>query len=152
MAAEKKLDLFWLLGQIDRKNYNLWDQLDADQRKEVSPYVLTMWMAGTNDPEQLVNLGMNVATRIFDFGGKTELLLKMLTAASTGPKRYEWCAPKNTKKRKLTVELIAKAYRMPLQHAEEVLPMFSNAELEELAKEQGFQADEMKDLKKELAK
>jgi hypothetical protein len=78
-------------------------------------------------------------------------MLKVLTACSTGgPKRYEWCAPKNTKKKRLAVELIAKQYRMPLRHAEEMLPLFANDELEELAKEQGWQPDEIKDLKKSL--
>ena len=151
MAAEKKLDIFWLLGQIDRKNYNLWNELTDEQRKEVAPYVLTMWLNGTDEFEQLFKLGTIAAPCVFDFGSRPELMLKVLTACTSGgPKRYEWCAPKNTKKKKLAVELIAKQYHMPLRHAEEMLPMFTNEELEELAKEQGWQPDEIKDLKKSL--
>jgi hypothetical protein len=151
MAAEKKLDVFWLLGQLDRKNYNVWNELTDDQRKEVAPYVLTMWMAGSDEFEQLVKLGTIAAPCVFDFGNRPELMLKVLTACSSGgTKRYEWCAPKATKKKRAAVELIARTYRMPLRHAEDVLPMFSAAEIEGLAIAEGWQPDEIKDLKKGL--
>ena len=42
MATERKLDLFWLLGELNKKNYELWDKLDDDQKKEISFYTLTM--------------------------------------------------------------------------------------------------------------
>jgi hypothetical protein len=150
-AAEKKLDIFWLLGQVDRKNYDLWSQLTEEQRKEFTAYVATMWMAGTDEFEQLTNLGDIAAPCVFDFGKKPELMLKVLTACSVGgPKRYEWCAPKATKKHKLAVELIASVYHMPLRHAAEMLPMFTPDELEELARVSGWQPDELKELKKSL--
>ena len=49
MASERKLDLFWLLGEMNKKNYGVWDTLDEDQKKELSLYTLTMWLASTND-------------------------------------------------------------------------------------------------------
>lgn len=148
--ADPKVDIFWLLGQLDRKNYNVWNELTEDQRKSVTPYVLTMWMAGTDDFEQLEKLGMIAAPCVFDFGNKPELMIKVLTACNTnGIKRYEWCAPKNEKKFSRTIQLIASVYKMSHSHASDVISLFSWDDIEELARVQGYQQDEIKELKKE---
>jgi hypothetical protein len=65
MATERKLDLFWLLGELNKKNYELWDKLDDDQKKEISFYTLTMWLACTNDFEQLYDLGTIGASHVY---------------------------------------------------------------------------------------
>ena len=33
-AKERALDIFQLLGDIDKKNYGLWDKLTDEQKKE----------------------------------------------------------------------------------------------------------------------
>jgi hypothetical protein len=148
--ADPKVDIFWLLSQIDKKNYDVWGDLNEEQRKSITPYVVTMWMAGCDDFEQLEKLGFIAAPCVFDFSNKPELMLKVLTACSTnGSKRYEWCAPKNEKKFNRAIQLVASSYKMSLSHASDVISLFSWDDIEELAKYQGYQQDEIKELKKE---
>lgn len=155
MAAERALDLFWLLGQLDRKKFGLWETLTEEQRKEVSPYMLLRWLSGNLDePEQLVNLADIAAPLTFDLAHKKDLMLDLFAACTVGgPKRYNWVNYKiATKKKSLARDLIAKTYKWTLKQADEARHMFTNDELLELAQDQGWQADEVKELKKELAK
>lgn len=152
MADDRKLDIFWLLGQLDSKNFDLWDQLTEEQRKEVSPFVILRWLSGCSDPEQLVLLGEVACSCLFEFGQKKELMLKVLTACTAnGKKRYKWLSPKGAvKASSKAVRLIAETYSMSLAHAAEVRPQFTVDELLALAEAQGWQKDEQKDLQKEL--
>ncbi len=149
---EKALDLWWALGQLDQKNHNLWDQLNEDQRKEVSPYMMLRWLGGCSDPEQIVKLGTIGTSCIFELGQHKELLLKVLTACTSGDsKRYKWVAYKGeTKKTSKALQLVAQATGQPLRHAVDTLKLFTPDELMTLAEEQGWQKDELAELKKEL--
>lgn len=150
--AERTLDIFWLLNQLDSSNFDLWDQLTEEQRKEVSPFVILRWLSGCNDPEQLVMLGDIAATYLFDFGQKKELMLKVLTACTcNGGKRYKWANPKGTTKTSSkALQLIALTYGMSLKQAAEVRPQFTADEVVALAEAQGWQKDELSDLQKEM--
>ena len=152
MATERNLDIFWVLNQLDSKNFELWDQLTEDQRKEVSPFVILRWLTGCADPEQLVMLGEVASTCLFDFGQKKELMLKIFAACTAnGGKRYKWVNPKGTtKSSSRALELISLTYRMSLKQAAEVRPQFTTDEVVELAIAQGWQKNEITDLQKEL--
>lgn len=153
MAKERALDIFFLLGEIDRKNYSIWDSLTEDQRKEFSPLVTMRWMSGTTDQRQLVFLNEIVNTSIFNLGDHKELLLKLLTiCTSSNKQRYSWINYKSSgsKKNKLSVELISTHYQMSLKDAEDSFRLFSKEEIMELGEIQGFQKEELKLLKKEL--
>lgn len=151
MAKERALDIFWLLGQLDRKNFNLWSELTEEQRKEVSPYVILRWLMGTDEPEQLIKLAELANSSLFDLADKKELMLMVLAASTVGgPKRYSWVTPKGAAKSGRAVQLIAQTYRMPLKHATDVRPLFAAADIVALAEAQGWQKDELKDLQKEL--
>lgn len=152
MADNRKVDIFWVLNQLDGKNFELWDQLNEDQRKEVSPFVILRWLTGCADPEQLVMLGEVASTCLFDFGQKKELMLKILAACTVnGAKRYRWVNPKSTtKSSSKALQLISLTYRMSPKQAAEVRPQFTIEEIVELATAQGWQKDELSDLQKEL--
>lgn len=149
MASERKLDLFWLLGEMNKKNYGVWDTLDEDQKKELSLYTLTMWLASTNDFEQLHDLGSIAATYTYDLTKHPKLMFLILTSCTTKAfKRYTWLAPKRSKPS--AVALIADVYKMSVSQAKEVLPLFTTEEILDLAAYQGWQPDELKTLKKSL--
>lgn len=153
MADDRKLDIFWVLKQLDNKSFDLWDQLTEEQRKEVSPFVILRWLSGCADPEQLVMLGEVACACLFEFGQKKELMLKVLTACTAnGSKRYKWINPKGSAKASSkAVQLIAVTYGMSMRHAADVRPQFTTDELLMLAEAQAWQKDELKDLQKELA-
>jgi hypothetical protein len=154
MAKERNLDMFWLLGEMDRHNFDVWDTLNEEQRKEVSPFMLLRWMMGTGDPEQLVMLGEVANLCLFEFGDKKkDLLLKVLTACSVnGPKRYSW---KNFKGGTQTVpkaiQLIQACYGYTAKQAQDARKLFAAEDIMALAESRGWQKDELKDLQKELA-
>lgn len=154
MATEKMkaLDLWWALGQLDQKNHNLWASLNEDQRKEVSPYMMTRWLAGCSDPEQLIKLGTVATACVFELGNRKELMLGILAACTSGdPKRYKWVAYKGeNKKANKLVALVAAAYGQSLRHAADTLKLLTNEDLIQLAEEQGWQKDELKELQKDL--
>lgn len=152
MAAERSVDIFWVLNQLDAKNFELWEQLDEQQRKDISPYVILRWLAGCSDPEQLVKLGEIACSCLFEFGSKKELMLKVLAACTVnGSKRYKWINPKGaSKSSSKALELIAMSYGLSLKHANDVRAQFTAAEIIELAEAQGWQKPEIKELQKEL--
>ena len=155
MAKERSLDIFTLLEQIDRKNYQIWDSLTEEQRKEFSPLVTLRWMAGTTDPVQLIFLNEIMNPTIFTLGDKKEFLLKLLTVCSNGKlKRYQWINYKvgGSKKMKKSVELIANHYKLGPKEAEDTRRLFNEEELIELAEANGWQKDEIKELLGELRK
>ena len=151
-AKERSLDIFVLLGEIDKKNYNLWDSLSEDQKKEFSPLVTMRWMAGTTDERQIIFLNEIVNTAVFNLGDHREFLLKLLTVCSSGDKRrYTWINYRLTSsvKNKRSIQLIADHYQMSLKDAEDTARLFSPLEIMELAEASGMQKDELKLLKKE---
>jgi hypothetical protein len=154
MAKERALDIFQLLGEIDSKKYETWDNLTDEQKKEFSSLVTMRWMAGTTDERQIIFLNEIVNLAVFNLGDHKELLLKLLTVCSSGSKkRYQWVNYKlggSSKKSKRAVQLIADHYRCSLREAEDTLQLFSPAELMELGEAHGLQKDEMKELQGEL--
>lgn len=154
MAKERALDVFQLLAQIDRKNYEVWDTLTDEQKKEFSPLVVMRWMAGTTDPVQIIFLNEIVNVSVFPLGDHKELLLKLLTVCSNGgTKRYSWINYKvsgGKKTGKLSTALIANQYNMSIKEAEDARRLFSPEEIMELAEIHGLQKEEIADLKKEL--
>lgn len=153
MSKTRALDIFTLLGEIDRKNYGLWDTLSEEQKKEFSALVAMRWMAGTTDQRQIIFLNEIVNTAVFNIGDHKELLLKLLTVcASGGKRRYTWINFKvgGSKKIKRSVELVAEHYHMSNKEAEDTARLFSPQELMELGELQGLQKDELKELKKEV--
>src|SRR5574343_300988 len=111
------------------------------------------WMAGTTDQRQIIFLNEIINLAVFNLPEHKELLLKLLTVCSSGkPKRYQWVNYKltSTKKNKKSIELVSEHYRISLKEAEDAVKLFTPAELMEMAELQGFQKDELKELKKEV--
>jgi hypothetical protein len=155
MAAAPKaraLDLFGLLGKIDRKNYDLWDNLSEAERKEFSPFMTAKWMSGTTSDVQVIFLNTLVNHLLFSIGDHKELMLKVLTACSDGrQKRYTWKAAKSkgvTKKKK-SVALLVEYYNYPTRRALEVVDLHSQQDLVSMAEELGYDDAEIKEIKKE---
>ena len=151
--AERALDIFYLLGELDKKNYDLWNKLTEEQQKEFAPLVVMRWMAGTTDIHQLTLLNDLVNIAIFNLPEHKEFLLKLLTVCSSGkPKRYSWINYKISKKskKKISIKLVADHYNLSISEAEDSIDLFSEDELLELAEINGFQREDIKNLKKEL--
>ena len=153
---ERALDVFQLLGRIDKKDYHIWETLNVDQKKEFSPLVTLRWMTGTNSSYQLILLNELVNTTVFTLpSDRKELLMKLLAVCSdaTG-KRYQWVNYKmsGSKKSKLAIKLVATALNIAEHEAEDTIKHYSDDELISLAEDQGWQKEEVKDLKNSMKK
>jgi len=150
---ERALDIFVLLEQLDRKNFQVWESLTEAQRKEFSALVTMRWMAGTTDERQLLMLNELVNISIFELPQHQELFIKLLAVCSSGKtRRYQWINYKiaGSKKVKKSVELIAHHYKLSLNDAIDSRRLFSSVEILELAEIEGLQKDEISEIKKEL--
>lgn len=154
IKKERALDVFQLLGQLDKKDYQIWSNLKEDQKKEFSALVTMRWMTGTSSAYQLVLLNELVNTTVFAMPEHKELMMKLLAVCSDGtPKRYGWVNYKmagGSKKVKLAVKLVATRYGLNDADAQDTLKHFNQEELIEMAESLGWQKDEISDLKKEL--
>jgi hypothetical protein len=153
-TKERALDIFWLLDQFNRKDYSLWEKLTDEQKKEFSPLVVMRWLAGTDDPAQLIFLNEIVNVSIFSLPNHPELLFKLLQVCCQGAtRRHSWINYKvsgSSKKSKRSVELIAAHYHLTLKEAEDSRRLFSPEEILELGELHGLQKEELNELKKEI--
>ena len=151
MAKERALDLFALLGQLDTKDYDAWDNLTEEQRKEFSPYMALRWLMGTRDHRQLVFLNELVNPLVFPLGQHKELMMKLLTVCTDGQrKRYSWRNFKSSKKPGKALELIMTHYNYGEREAKDALKLLTPADVMELAEQYGWQKEELTALKKEI--
>lgn len=152
MAADKKLDLFWLLRQLDVQNFDVLEQLDDDQKKEVSNYMLLRWLSGCDEPEQIMALGTVATSCLFELSKHPDLMTKVLAACTrSGVKRYRWINYKGAAKESMAAELVSSEWQLTRAQAEEALKVLSNDDIMALGAKHGLQADELKKLQKELA-
>lgn len=150
----RALDVFDLISKIDQKNYDLWSGLTEEQKKEFSPLITMRWMAGVDDPFQVIMLNELVNRIVFSLPDHKELMLKLLTVCSNGKrKRCQWVPYKVTKgsiKKNPVVELIAHENQISIDDAEDLVVFYTHDEIIELAEKHGLQKEEVKALKKEL--
>lgn len=152
MAKEFALDIFHLLGQIDKKDTLFYSKLTDEQRKAYSPLVSMRWMSGTSDERQINYLNELVNRYVFHIGDHKELLFKLQCAASSGTsRRYNWMAAKTggTKKNK-GLDIVMAYYDYGVREAKSVMPLLSNDDIILMAEELGYQKEELAKLKKEL--
>lgn len=142
-------DLFAGLDSLTVGDLNWYDKLTDDGKKAAAPFVIMRWLCGTSDPAQIVRINTFVNPYAFSLGQEKALLFKLLAAATTKrPKRYYWLkAPGGTSNR-LAVEVAKEYYGWSAREAE--LQSIDPETLMLMAEELGWDADQLKKLKKEL--
>lgn len=96
---EKKLDLFKeVLPNIDCRNKNYYSQLDEDQKKEISPYVLMRFMSSVKQQNlvdhHLIMINEIVNREFSSLSKHPELQWKLLCLCGAGTKQFHpWIAP-----------------------------------------------------------
>ena len=155
MATESKfkLDIFWLLKELDRPYYNIWESLTEDQQKGFAPVVVMRWLAGTSSEEALLKLNDRANGKIFQLGKHPELLMKLLHSSCiprTG--RRQWLAASSAKKKRASIiSSVVEQYLDMSPREVNLLNPFPDAdEVIRMAEEIGLPEDEFKKLKKEL--
>jgi len=150
-----KLDLFGLLGRLDKKDYQLWNRYNDEEKKEISPLIIMRWLSGVNDKRQIIFLNELVNQLVFSLGDHKDLLLKLLAVANSGvPRRYFWLSMKPTADKhgaKRSTEVIENYYQCSPKEAKEYLRLLSKEDVVEIAENIGMQKEEIQLIKKEFA-
>ncbi len=75
----KKIDLKSMLGAVDRRNKDFYDQLSEEQEKEFSPFMVLRWTSSIKGSKELQTHYLTYAN---------ELLNKKLFSFYTNTKNY----------------------------------------------------------------
>lgn len=151
MAKEYALDIFKLLGEINKGNFNHYDSLTDEAKKEFSPLVVMKWMSSVDDPRQIVFLNELVNPLAFSLNKHPSLMYKLLVcSASKVQHRYKWVNNKKRSKKSKSLDVVKQYYLYSTRRAEEVLDMFSGSDIIEMAEELGYQKEEITKLKAEF--
>jgi hypothetical protein len=108
-ATGKKLDLFKVvLPQIDLRNKDYYAALSADEKKEISPYVLMRFMSHVKQ-QNLVDHHLTMVNEIVNrdfsvFSKHPELQWKLLCLCGIGTKQFHPWIPPGKKQAKSKVQ------------------------------------------------
>ena len=147
-----KLDIFALIRKVDGGDYQTYEKMSEEERKQLSTYMMLRWMSSTSSEYQLhaVNEYLNQYT--FSLAKHPDLLLKLAAACSDGSqKRYAFKKYKTApKKQNMAVGVLMEYYDYSSSDATEALNFFNIDGIIDLATKLGYQDADLKQLKKEM--
>lgn len=151
MTSQSKPSIFQVLSAINDRSA-LFDDMSDDDIKTIHPYVLTRWLAGSNNDNMV--LFLNELQNVHNNGlyKHKRFLLRLLQTTGGSNVRAKWMAPpKKTKQSNAAVRVVQEALECSSREAavyiESLTPDVILAQAEDL----GWQKDELKKLKQELA-
>jgi len=151
MAFSEAFDLFAFLIQLSKGDLTAYEKLSPEAQKACAPFVLMRWMTGTSDAAQIVRINTFVNPYAFSLGQNKALLCRLLATTATGrSSRYRWIKGPGTKAEKLRLEVIKQFYGCSTREASEY--RIDPESIMEMAAELGWDDDELKKLKAEVAK
>jgi hypothetical protein len=152
-VANYKLDIFQVLGQIDRKDIDFYDNLLEDEQKALQPFVVMRWLSGTKDAPQVYVLNEFVNPYVFELLNHKGLLYKLLTVATNGkPRRYNWLKVKSKKGSSIPfiTAVVCEYFGYSKRQTGSVIPLLSDGDILEYAQQLGRQSAEITKIKAEL--
>lgn len=107
-------DIFKIITNLDKKNYNFFNSLTETQYKELQPYILLRWMSALSsagDSESYINKTNKLNELVFNLSNHKDLLLNLLCFCGNGKwAKHAWVAlPKGIKVNK-DIDIIKKFY------------------------------------------
>lgn len=95
MVKEYKNNIFDVIKQIDKKNYQYFDSLNEEQKKEIQPYTLARWMSTVADEydhkKYNMDINNNVNMYFWNLSKYKDLQFKLLcTCGQTGFNKHQW--------------------------------------------------------------
>lgn len=143
--------IFQVLSAID-KGTSLFDDMTDEDLKGYHPYVLTRWLAGSNNPSMIVYLNELVNVHNNGLHKHKRLLFRLMQTTRGSNVRAKWMAPPaKTKRESIAVKVIQESLSCSKREAASYLDSLSAETILDEAERLGWQKDELKKLKQELA-
>lgn len=151
-----KLDIGYEMAQLDLRNRQFYDELNDEERKKFSTYLMLRWgsvVNGIPELQQYYLQAMNerVNKRFFDLGKHPKLQWLLLTTVSPnmGKHRHEWMAFSARKSKNKRADVIAKLYpEYKLDDCELMAASIPDPEFKAMLVELGWNDKEIKDAMK----
>ena len=148
MTTENKLNIFDVLKQADKHNFDFYDNLTTDQQKEFSPWLVQRWISSKK--LELVNEITNPLIGSIPKGMAWRLFCAIGVPSVT---KYSFIAPPkklSSSKSDKILTIIADHYKISNRVAATYLPLLGNDDIIEMAELQGIEDKEINDIKKLL--
>lgn len=151
MTVANKPSIFQVIKAINEGS-SLFDELSDDDLKGFHPYVLTRWLAGSNNPS--IILYLNELANVHNAGlyKQKRLLFRLLQTTRGANVQAKWIAPPaKTKRETSAVKVIQESLQCSKREAATYLDSLAAETIIAEAERLGWQKDELKKLKQELA-
>jgi len=148
-----KLDIINEMAQLDLRNRGFYDELNDEERKKFSTYLMLRWgsvVNGIHELQQYYLQAMNerVNKRFFDINKHPKLQWLLLTTVSPnmGKHRHEWIAYSGkTAKNKRAVKLLELYPHIKTDEAELLAQQISDNDYKAMLLERGYSDKEVKE-------
>jgi len=151
--TERKLDIFRVLGHINKKDKHFYGSLTDEEQKGFAPLVVQRWLSGTNDPAQIIFLNELVNPFVFNIQKHKELIYQLMTICTDGhfsKYSYPKQKPKKSSLMPTTLKVIKQYFTYSSTDAYEALSLLSDTDILTYADELGMQKEDITKIKREL--
>lgn len=130
-------ELFAFFDSMNSGKFSYVDDMSDAEVKQLSPFVLLMWVAGatTNNDIHTIVTNSFVNPYVFSLSKHPRLLLKLFTSANSDIDNAKYKFIKSGASEKSTViKNVADYYGLTYQQAKDIIPLLSDEDLKEIKK------------------
>lgn len=143
-------ELFPLLNAINSCSVNYYRNLRADEKKQISLFLVNRWLSGTKNKQQILDLNNNVNQLVFSMYNDQDLLYKLMCTVGKYNTRYSWLSRTKKKSENLTLQLISQYYGCSTEEASTYKDLLDVNDMIEIGLSLNVDKDVLTKLKKEL--
>lgn len=134
--SKYQTDLFGFFDKMNRGDFDYVDRMSDEEVKDLSPYVMLMWIngaMGVNAPIHIISTAITCSSMVFTLSKHPRLLLKLFVAANCdiGSTRYSFKKSTQSKESK-SIKLIAHHYDCGYNEAQQYRKLLSKEDIKEL--------------------
>lgn len=142
-----KLDIGYEMARVDAKDRGFYDDLDEQEKKDISPYILLRWAScvNTNNDElnryYLLSTNQQANKHFWSSSQHKKLQWLLLTTVSPGmgKHRHEWIAYNGRQAKNKRSRLLTQLFpEIKTQDAEQLAELIPDAELKQRLEQLGW--------------